>query len=87
MIYVGNISTTTCAAQLKSLFAAFGEVADAIVIMDEETDRSRNYGYVLMENDVCALEAIQYLHNRNFMNRYLEVYEVEGGDKMKPFLS
>jgi RNA recognition motif-containing protein len=75
-IYIGNLNATTCEAQIKELFQAFGEVLDVIIMMDKETNQSRQYGYVLMDNKILGDEAIARLNNMNFMNKYIEVFEV-----------
>lgn len=75
-IYVGNLSWGTSDEDLRSLFAQYGEVDSARVIMDRETGRSRGFGFVEME-DTGAAQAIEALNGTNFMGRDLRVNEAQ----------
>lgn len=74
-IYVGNLSFKTSEDQLLELFSEFGEVTSAKIITDRETGRSRGFGFVEMSDDAQAGEAIQELHESEFMDRDLVVNE------------
>ena len=43
-IYISNLSYGVDDADLNTLFAEYGEVTSAKVIMDRETGRSRGFG-------------------------------------------
>ena len=45
-IYISNLSYGISDADLKDLFAEYGEISSAKVIMDLETGRSRGFGFV-----------------------------------------
>ncbi|VDM33902.1 unnamed protein product [Hydatigera taeniaeformis] len=45
-LFVGGISQNTNNVSLRIYFAQFGEVEDAVVMMDNKTGRSRGFGYV-----------------------------------------
>ena len=47
-LYVGNLSFSVKDDELNALFAAFGKVTSARVIMDRETQRSKGFGFVEM---------------------------------------
>ncbi len=72
-IYVGNLSFKTSEDQLLELFSEFGEVTSAKIITDRETGRSRGFGFVEMDDDAQADEAIQELNEADFMDRALVV--------------
>jgi RNA recognition motif-containing protein len=76
-IYVGNLPYTADNAQLAQLFAAFGEVLEAAVIMDRDTGRSKGFGFVQMANDNEAHNAIQALNGTMFGNRTIRVNEAQ----------
>lgn len=61
-IYVGNFDTQWTNENLKTIFAAYGTVDTALVMMDMFTDRSRGFGYVTMPDDAEAIKAIAALH-------------------------
>lgn len=75
-IYIGNLDTHVSEAQIKELFNAFGEVGSVQIIMNRSTGRSREFGYVKMDNREEGLNAIRALSNQNFMNQYLDVKEI-----------
>lgn len=72
-IYVGNLNFRTSEEQLQELFAEFGDVSSAKIITDRETGRSRGFGFVEMDDEGQADEAIQDLHEVEFMDRALVV--------------
>jgi RNA recognition motif-containing protein len=81
-IYVGNLSWECTQDDLLALFAEHGKVARAQVITDRETGRSRGFGFVEMENDQEAANAVQALNGQQFRGRPLTVNEArprEGG--------
>ena len=76
-IYVGNLSFDSSEADLEGLFAAYGEVQSAKVIVDQFTNRSRGFGFIEMVNRDEGLKAIQELDSRDFGGRPLKVNEAK----------
>jgi len=74
-IFVANLNKKTTARQLFQLFLQFGKVNSVRIVMDDETGHSLGCGYIVMDNKAGAM-AIQNLHERCFMNCYMEVNEV-----------
>jgi len=74
-IYVGNLSFRTDDEELREVFAEFGEVTSAKVIIDRETDRSRGFGFVEMANDDEGKAAIEALDGAEVGGRNLRVNE------------
>ena len=74
-MYVGNLPWTTTNSDLEGLFAAYGTVRAAEVIMDRETGRSRGFGFVEMEGQDAAQQAMQALNGSQFQGRNLTVNE------------
>jgi len=74
-LYVGNLSYHTTDSDLVSLFSAYGEVADAHVIIDRNSGRSRGFGFVDMPNDDEAEAAITACNQMQFMGRTISVNE------------
>jgi RNA recognition motif-containing protein len=72
-LYVGNLSYHTTDSDLESLFSAHGEVAEAHVIIDRDTGRSRGFGFVEMPNDDEAESAIAACNQMQFMGRTITV--------------
>lgn len=74
-LYVGNLPYTVDKNSLSDMFAEFGNVASAQVIMDRETGRSKGFGFVEMASDQEAQSAISGLNGRNVGGRNLTVNE------------
>ena len=74
-IYVGNMSYNTSEEQLWDLFAQYGTVLSANIIMDRETRRPKGFGFVEMEDNSAAEAAISQLDGTDFGGRNLRVNE------------
>lgn len=74
-IYVANIPWKASEDQLKELFAQYGEVTSAKIIMDKVTARSRGFGFVEMGDDNAGRTAINELNGRDFLGKSLVVNE------------
>jgi len=73
-IYVGNLPFAFGNEQLSELFTEFGEVKSARVIIDRDSNRSKGFGFVEMD-DEAAEKAIQALNGKNVGSRPLRVNE------------
>ena len=76
-MYVGKLSYTVTNASLEELFAPFGGVRSAQVIMDRESGRSKGFGFVEMDSDNAANDAIKGLHDKEYEGRPLTVNEAK----------
>ncbi len=74
-IYVSNLNYSTKTESLQNLFAQYGEVSSASIIMDRETGRSRGFGFVEMSDDEEARRAIDTLNGAEFEGKVLKVNE------------
>jgi len=76
-IYVGNLSYRMNDADLEAVFAKFGEVKSAKVIMDRDTGRSKGFGFVEMVTEIAGKEAIESLDGSDVEGRALKVNEAK----------
>lgn len=76
-LYVGNLTFSITDADLEDLFAPFGEVRSAQVVVDRQTGRSRGFGFVEMGSDAEAVAAIEALHDQDNGGRRLTVNEAK----------
>ena len=74
-IYVGNLSFNTSDEGLEDAFSQFGTVLSARVVYDRETNRSRGFGFVEMEDEEAADAAISALNDKELDGRNLRVNE------------
>ncbi len=72
-IYVGNLTFNTTSADLRKMFAEFGEVTKAQVVEDRDTGRSRGFGFVEMASADEANKAIGALNGKSVDGRQLTV--------------
>jgi RNA recognition motif-containing protein len=84
-LYVGNLTFDTTDSALAQMFAAYGTVQSAQVIMDRDTGRSKGFGFVEMGSDQEAQAAIAALSGKQVDGRSLTVNEAkpktEGGGR------
>lgn len=71
-IYVGNLSFKASEDEIRSLFAAHGNVHSVKVVMDRETGRPRGFAFVEMDA-ADAESAIRDLDGKDFIGRPLRV--------------
>ena len=80
-IYVGNLPYKVRDEELRDAFEEFGEVYSAEVIVDRRSNRSKGYGFVRMDTESEAQDAIDALHRSDFHGRELRVQPANSGDK------
>ena len=71
-LFVGNLSWKATEDSLKSVFEAFGKVV-SIKIITDHTGRSKGFGFVEMETDQDAQNAIQGLNEKLHLDRNMRV--------------
>ena len=74
-LYVGNLSYSVNSELLQEMFEQYGRVRTAQVLIDRETNRSRGFGFVEMEDDAEADAAIEALDGNDHDGRRLTVNE------------
>lgn len=74
-IYVSNLGFNVQDADLQQLFATYGTVSSAKVIMDKMTSQSRGFGFVEMPDDDAAQRAVDGLNGTNTDGRTIKVVE------------
>ena len=72
-IYIAGLSYRTNDADLTNLFAEFGEVSSAKVIMDRETGKSRGFAFVEMTSDEEGQKAIDELNGVEYDQKVISV--------------
>jgi RNA recognition motif-containing protein len=83
-IYVGNLPYTVTDDQLAAMFAPYGQVGDAHVVMDRDTGRSKGFGFVDMADDTAAKTAIAALNGQTMGDRALTVNEARPREDRSP---
>ena len=76
-LFVGGLSWDTGDAQFKTAFQKFGTVAEARVILDQETGRSRGFGFVTFSDDEAGTRALQEMDGAELDGRVIRVNEAQ----------
>ncbi|MFZ5424604.1 MAG: RNA recognition motif domain-containing protein [Patescibacteria group bacterium] len=74
-LYIGNLPYSTTDDSLKSLFSNYGTVVSASVITDRNTGRSKGFGFVELEDDAQADQAISEMDGTEIDGRSIRVSE------------
>jgi RNA recognition motif-containing protein len=72
-LFVGKLSFDTTNDSLQELFAQYGTVVSAQVIIDRGTNQSKGFGFVEMEDQAAAQAAINALDGKDFEGRVIVV--------------
>lgn len=74
-LYVGGLAYSVTETELEALFTEYGKVASAIVIKDRDSGQSKGFGFVEMDDNTAAQNAIAALNGKEMNGRSLTVNE------------
>jgi RNA recognition motif-containing protein len=74
-IYVGNLSDEVTEDELRTEFAAFGQVSAVNIMRDRRTGHSRGFGFVEMPVVAEGQAAVAGLKDKQLKERTLDVNE------------
>lgn len=77
-LYIGNLSAETTEQDLRNVFAEFGEILVAKVIIDPQTGLSKGFGFVEFGDKFHSYEAMDALDMTHFMGNIITVKEAKG---------
>lgn len=83
-IYVGNLPYGMSEDELRTTFAAFGQVATASIVMDRMTNQSKGFGFVEMPSNADADKAIKALNEKPINGRALKVNQAKPRETRGP---
>lgn len=76
-LFVGSLPWSVNDQKLKETFEQHGSVISAKIIMDRDTNKSRGFGFVEMENSSDASKAIKALNETEIDGRNIVVNEAK----------
>jgi RNA recognition motif-containing protein len=76
-LFVGSLPWSVNDQKLKETFEQHGSVLTAKVVLDRDTQRSRGFGFVEMENSTDASKAIKALNDSEIDGRNIVVNEAK----------
>ncbi len=74
-LYVGNLAAEVVEEDLKANFSEVGKVVSVNIIKDKYTGLSRGFGFVEMETEQAAEEAIKKFNGGQLLGKSLTVNE------------
>ena len=72
-IYIGNLSFSTTEETLQNKFELFGNIESVSIIRDKNTQMSKGFGFVEMEDEIAANKAVSSLHGTMIDSRKVRV--------------
>jgi len=72
-LLVRNLSRSTTEHEIRTLFSAFGDVGECSLVLDQETGKSKGFGFVEMPNEVQAKVAMAKLHETRVAKNRIRV--------------
>lgn len=72
-MYVSNLGFHTSEDDLRKLFEQFGQVSSAKIITDRDTGKSRGFGFVEMDSESEANQAMSKLSGKEIEGRQISV--------------
>jgi RNA recognition motif-containing protein len=76
-IYIGNLNYRLRTEELKNVFLPYGEVIGAKIVRDQETKRSKGFGFVEMANEDDGRKAIEALNGFELSGRKMIVTQAK----------
>ncbi|MEM9455388.1 MAG: RNA-binding protein [Myxococcota bacterium] len=76
-LFVGGLAWATDEASLRAAFEEYGPVAEAKVILDRDTGRSRGFGFVTFQEQADAEKAMTELDGKELDGRRIRVNEAQ----------
>jgi len=76
-LFVGSLDYSTTDSQLSEHFATIGKVLSAKVIVDKYTGQGKGFGFVEMETEEIAKEAMNKLDGSQLNGRAIAVKEAK----------
>jgi cold-inducible RNA-binding protein len=80
-LFIGGLSFSTSTERLREVFAGIGSVESASVVTDQDTGRSRGFGFVEMSTAEEAEQAISSLNGKDLDGRQLKVEKANPSDR------
>lgn len=76
-LYIGNLDSEVTELDLSHNFSSIGKVLSVAIIKDRYTNRSRGFGFVEMETEEAAREAIAQFNGGSLKGKTIVVSEAK----------
>jgi len=61
-IFVGGLSSKTTVEEFREHFSQFGNVADAVIMIDHDSGRSRGFGFITFDSEETVEDVMRRVH-------------------------
>ncbi|KAJ1704566.1 hypothetical protein LUZ63_004345 [Rhynchospora breviuscula] len=78
-VFIGNLSWSTDDQSLEDAFKKFGKIADAKVVLDKYSGRSRGFGFVTFDDKDAMEDAIEKMNGMDLDGRAITVDRAQPG--------
>uniref|UniRef100_A0A3Q2P1F5 RNA binding motif protein 39a n=1 Tax=Fundulus heteroclitus TaxID=8078 RepID=A0A3Q2P1F5_FUNHE len=75
-LYVGSLHFNITEEMLRGIFEPFGRIENIQLMMDNETGRSKGYGFITFADAECAKKALEQLNGFELAGRPMKVGHV-----------
>lgn len=82
-LFCGGLSWDTTDESLRAAFEVFGELTEAKVVYDRETNRSKGFGFVAFATEAAAREALEKMDNAVLDGRTIRVSEAKSASRQR----
>lgn len=82
-LFIAKLDYGVDSDSLQSVFEEYGSVSSCNVVMDRETGRSKGFGFVEMDNDEEATNAMNELDGSSIRGREIVVKQAEEKPRAK----
>ena len=72
-LLVRNLSRSTTEQELRILFSEHGAVTECSLVLDQETGKSKGFGFVVMPDEKAAKTALSALHETRIAKNRIRV--------------
>lgn len=83
-VFVGGLPPSCDLEKLKEYFSQFGSIEDAVVMMDNATQRHRGFGFVTFHESASVENAMNKYETNELEGKWIEVKRCIPQDKMTP---
>ena len=76
-IHVGNLAYNVTEDDLRSIFAAFGEVSAVNIVTERSSGQSKGFGFVEMLNNSEADKAMKGLNGSKLKDQFIKLSQAK----------
>ncbi|XP_078527678.1 RNA-binding protein 3-like [Lissotriton helveticus] len=72
-LFIGGLANSTTEEILEGAFCQYGKIESVVVVREQDTQRSRGFGFVTFESEEDAKAALQAMNGQSIAGRQIRV--------------